>query len=274
MEGMNRNTLVRIGEYAVLGLFLVFIATGVQGDTFTSSEFAFTTPQESGLEVVPASCPSYPHYSSECGPANANPSLSISAGAGCVVGVPFTLAMTATDPDGQQVIYSGVLDGSSSFSRGPAVSGVAQNISWTFSSAGTHTVQVQAIDTGGAVSSVVGATFSCIDEEDDDGAGVGGFNVNSSNGSVNSVNVQSWTLNAVPSIVLRGATSRVFWGTSDVSSCTVIGTNGDRFTGTQGPADGQVTGPINERTYYTLTCNGGLTAGPVVVNVLPQWNEF
>jgi len=49
------------------GLVVIFIVAHVSpGDGFRSEELAFSDPHDSGLGIVPASCPSSPHYFGEC----------------------------------------------------------------------------------------------------------------------------------------------------------------------------------------------------------------
>lgn len=53
----------------MLGLVLVLLVVQVSPrDGFRSEELAFTDAHDSGLDIVPASCPSSPHYSGECNP--------------------------------------------------------------------------------------------------------------------------------------------------------------------------------------------------------------
>jgi|GEM_PF-2156316 hypothetical protein len=76
-----------------------------------------------------------------------------------------------------------------------------------------------------------------------------------------------------PSIVPQGQTTTVSWNVSNVSSCSVAGTNGDSFSGLSG---NHTSGNILQQTTYTLTCAGldGSTVNESqVVNVLPAFEE-
>lgn len=57
--------------FILLAVFLVLLA-GISfsglNRPFVSSEVAFTDASAGGLSIVPASCPSYPHYAGECSP--------------------------------------------------------------------------------------------------------------------------------------------------------------------------------------------------------------
>lgn len=80
-------------------------------------------------------------------------------------------------------------------------------------------------------------------------------------------------LNASPILVQRGNTTIVHWEASNVSSCTVTGTNGDSWGGFSGT---QTTSVINVQTTYTLRCtglDGSALEVTRVVNILPVYQE-
>ena len=60
-----------LGQLWALAFFLVFLfaisMVGETGKPFVSSELRFADSSPSGLSIVPASCPSDPHYAGECG---------------------------------------------------------------------------------------------------------------------------------------------------------------------------------------------------------------
>ena len=81
-------------------------------------------------------------------------------------------------------------------------------------------------------------------------------------------------LQAQPSIVAKGKTTKMYWNFSNVSSCSVTGTNGDSWSGTSG--GGIVTGAVNAKTTYTMDCTA-LNSTHVIettsVNILPTFQE-
>lgn len=80
-------------------------------------------------------------------------------------------------------------------------------------------------------------------------------------------------ISAIPSLVQRGATTIVRWQTVEMTSCTVVGENGDSWTGIAGE---QRSGIINEKTTFTLNCtafNGTQVTEKAEVNILPVWKE-
>ena len=97
---------------------------------------------------------------------------------------------------------------------------------------------------------------------------------------------QDGHLTALPSIVPLGTTASVHWNVSNVSSCTVSGTNGDSWTvaGTAGNnwtstsgSPGLATSEIMAPVTYTLTCTGigGQAVSPenATVTIIPVFEE-
>lgn len=93
-------------------------------------------------------------------------------------------------------------------------------------------------------------------------------------------------INATKTLIQPGETSNVFWSAFGVDSCTVVGTDG--FFDSVPPTppnlvagdtwdDNNDTGPLDEQTVYTLTCE---TAVPntyikeVIININPEFEEF
>jgi hypothetical protein len=85
-----------------------------------------------------------------------------------------------------------------------------------------------------------------------------------------------------PQIVNKGLPVKLFWDLTNVSSCSVSGTNHDSFSGgcssntcSSGTA-GQPTSVINQQTTYTLSCtglDGSSVNESATVNVLPVFRE-
>ena len=75
----STRTLVALLIIAALALIALSLT---QRSVFVSSEYKFTDASASGLSIVPASCPSSPHYAGECDTANPAPlACSISSSA-------------------------------------------------------------------------------------------------------------------------------------------------------------------------------------------------
>jgi len=89
----------------------------------------------------------------------------------------------------------------------------------------------------------------------------------------------SGRLQARPSLLKKGDTTQLYWSVSNVSSCSIDGTNKDHWTLSSSGAAGQTTGPIVAQTIYTLNCISLPGATPpsisdsLIVNVVPIFNE-
>ncbi|MDB5238363.1 MAG: hypothetical protein JWM46_633 [Candidatus Kaiserbacteria bacterium] len=81
---------------------------------------------------------------------------------------------------------------------------------------------------------------------------------------------------AKPQLLSPGATARIYWNISNVSSCTTTGSNGDSWTGASSGSAGKATAAITQQTTFTLRCTG-LDASHInesaTVNVIPVFQE-
>jgi hypothetical protein len=91
-------------------------------------------------------------------------------------------------------------------------------------------------------------------------------------------NAITGNITASPRLVASGKTTTVAWNTSDAETCTVTGTNGDTWTGTN---TSRTSSAITEVVHYTLICDDAdpdtteddFTDRVTVVRV-PAWLEF
>lgn len=210
----------------------------------------------------------------------------------CIVGTAYTISMEASDPDGHQIRYGIDWDANGTVDQyvpasGYVPSGTAQTASRTFSAPGEKNIRVLAQDETGMMSSWAHMKASCseviiqnsaqeiesdIENGDASGAGIGyGLGIGSGSGAPSA----DLSLRAVPSLIRRGATTKVTWSAVNVASCTVTASNGDTWTGLASPIGGRVSRPITGQTTYTLTClvEGAPLTKTAVVNVLPSWAE-
>lgn len=86
-------------------------------------------------------------------------------------------------------------------------------------------------------------------------------------------------LQATPILVASGNSARLYWQVVNASSCTVAGTNGYSIDALASGSQGQDSGPIRQRTVFTLSCNAHTGAIPATVaetatvNIVPSFQE-
>ncbi|HEY4486955.1 MAG TPA: hypothetical protein VJB70_04455 [Candidatus Paceibacterota bacterium] len=122
-------------------------------------------------------------------------------------------------------------------------------------------------------------TAQCTDGIDNDGDGETDYPndsgcESSSDGQEQSVSGDS-AIQALPTLVFSGEASIISWSASNVTSCTVIGTNGDSWAGAGGT---QTTSLIVETTAYVLSCTDledePLPTESVTIQLKPEFEEF
>ncbi len=86
-------------------------------------------------------------------------------------------------------------------------------------------------------------------------------------------------LQARPTLIRTTTVSRLYWNVTNVSSCSVTGTNGDTWSGSASGTAGATTSPLETRTIYKLQCTSLPGSGAanvnesVTINIAPQFNE-
>ncbi len=214
-----------------------------------------------------------------------NPTITAGGAGACVVGEPYTIRMTATDPEGDQIRYGVDWDANGSVdvyvpSTGYVASGVEQTASRVFSASGSYTVRVLAQDVHGFTSGYASFSFVCGDgvaDTDTGDVGIGIFDSGTGTGDgTTGAGTPDLQIRAIPSIVSRGATTQVNWSAQNVDSCTVVAPNGDSWAGVSSPVGGETSSPIEERMVYTLTCESasGTRTRTATVDILPSWREL
>ncbi len=82
-----------------------------------------------------------------------------------------------------------------------------------------------------------------------------------------------------PTLVRGGDTVQGYWNVKNVSSCSVIGNNGDSWNGASSDASGETSRGVQRRTTFTLHCTAILGATPPsvtesqIVNITPLFQE-
>lgn len=258
---------------------------------------AYPDPVTPFIVNVPAQSISCPITVTEVPDGNNPPSLdSLDVAGACTVGVSHTVSMTSTDNDvGAQVQYlidwgnpdvngvwaqSGVWDISSSTNPGSYASQPGR----IYSTAGTKTVTVKAVDNHGASSEERTVSFLCAAAPNaevspcDGNASCGGSD-NGGRGSVSSTPKADLSIRAVPSLVKSGRTTKINWSATNVQpdSCTVTSPNGDAWTSTASSVGGELSRPITGETIYTLSCtdlDSTTQTKTAKVRTLPSFREL
>lgn len=207
--------------------------------------------------------------------------------ASCVVGAPFTIRMSATDPNGDRIRYGVDWDNNGTVDQfvppsGYVASGTAQTAARTYTTAGAKTIRIFAQDEGGLSSAWATFSFTCAvaplpDPIPDDEEEVIIRPPIGDGDPFERGDDLDLTLRAIPSLLPPGERTRVHWSSTNADSCTVVAPNGDSWNDLQSPVGGEPSSPILEETIYTLRCLdsfGDEHIRTARVNVLPLWSEF
>jgi hypothetical protein len=149
-----RNAIV-IVMCLLLGIAAIFLSSE-RRSALASSETRFVEQSESGLYIVPASCPSDPHYSGECTPTGGGCTISASPSS-IQSGQASLLTWNVADQQGVAGVFSSPANISISSVGSVGQSGtvtVHPSQSTTYTLSGTYTL-------GGAGNSIQTGSFSC-----------------------------------------------------------------------------------------------------------------
>lgn len=238
------------GKLALLAVLIIALAliSGMQSGRlgFESSELAFTDASSSGLQIVPASCPSSPHYAGEC--------TSIIIVNTCPTGQHKNVSQTCVCDSTNLAPVNGTCAPLSTLCPAPTyycgTGANANNLYYrTYSSAPACSPQSSLY--ANCFYGCDAATATC---RESDGT-------------------PAVSITVTPSLVRSGNTTVVNWVATRVRTCTVTATNADTWTGHNGT---QTSRAITSMTTYTLTCtrdNGTQLTDTATVNIIPVFNE-
>lgn len=292
--------------------FIVVAAVGVTAfstmaadkEGFASVELKFTDASPNGILIVPASCPSSPHYAGEC---SVNPGIPAPPpDNGCVLGIsPSTIVSggSATLSWNSTYYLLGVplpMTGTISPSIGPVAGSGSTSISptqtttftGTFTPTGAQLGQIRQswltpVSCSATVTVLASAPGAqrCSAQYYCSGANLMYQNANCSDtfiarcdfGCSSSACLgtpeSAANISAVPQLVRYDDSTVVSWNASNVTLCTVTGSNGDSWSGKTGS---ETSGQIKGQTIYTLTCTrttGGDIVKTATVNLIPVFQE-
>lgn len=252
-----------VRKYVVLAaglaiLAVLAIALDSQKQAFVSSEVRFAdASQRSGLAIVPASCPSSPHYSGQCSGGTCGNGI-------CDAGETFLTCPDDCTPDGGDA-GDGEGDGDGScptlyFCYGDDL--YLQN--YDDNQCGYDFVQT--------------CPFGCLN-----GACEGPPSIEFAPFTATTPWSTSFDatghLEARPILIRQGETAQLYWQAENVQSCTVTGSNGDSWDESFSGETGITSSVIIEQTIFTLNCSSIEGAEPpsvqesVIINVLPEFQE-
>jgi len=248
-------------------------AVGSTATPFRSAEVAFTDSSAHGLAIVPASCPSYPHYSGDCsilpsgcGPGTLNDQCTSTPPSGCT-GSSCTGAPT-TCPDGSPIPANGI-----------CTTGLIGRCVATVSC--TNSTTAHYVNSSCYASDIACPTnWSC-----SAGACVpppaAQFNAFTATGADGTSFAASGALSARPVLLAPGSTTRLYWNVANAQSCSITSSTGtDNWTSASSGGSGVVSSPITQQTVYTLTCNSiagaypPTVSGSVTINLIPTFQEI
>lgn len=255
-----------IGAIALLAIAVLPLAS----KGFVSTEVRFADLSHKGLSIVPASCPSSPHFVGDCTQGSCPPGTVFDYSTGTCV----SSCTTPVCPGGggecplgyvytpYGCVYSGCPSGYVLFGLTCVVSSCP--LGYTFQGGScvfTGCPANYVLQSGTCVyvaPPVCTAAYSCV-----------GSNLYFTDASCNSSLVQSCSYGCTsgqcnptpsptivtwkvhPTLVRKNDTVLVTWEVQNVTSCTVTGDNGDSWSGTSGS---QTSSPITSQTKYTLSC--------------------
>jgi hypothetical protein len=308
----HRLHLVAFLTISALVLYAVF-APGTTEKRFVSSEVRFADRSLGGAMIVPASCPSHPHYAGECGAGGGGGSTIDENtpppepdGNACVIAFsPATIVSGQSaflgwsshfDIFGIEFEMTGTIDpGVDGTLAGSGVTTVSPSQTTTYTGVFTPVGSVEGIPQSWLTPVVCSGTLNVLSSQPGTGnCSVVNFcdgnNLYQQKANCSNVLLQQCPygcsagacilpappdafIRAAPALVRTGETTNITWGSSNSSSCSVSGTNGDSWSGKNGS---ETTSEITTQTTYTLICTGldsSEVTDTAIVNVIPIFEE-
>jgi hypothetical protein len=272
------RTLVLVGALVLVAVGLTGALESQTNEAFLSSEVKFADVSISGLSIIPASCPSAPpHFSGDTGlpscggtPGGGTPSYGTPGGGNpnCPLGYVRV---------GNQCVFVAcptgyvLQNGQCVFVACPA-GFVLQNGQCV-----GQCVVARVCGSGSTFNMVVNSCTGAII----DNCPARGMGWTCSGGSCIPPAAPGVDLVVAPLLVRQGSPVNVSWTSSNVISCTVVGSNSDgtgsNSTGVWNTTTGnKPSSNIQAQTVYTLTClglDGSNATDAATVNVVPSWCE-
>lgn len=269
-----------------LGLVLAIAMGDMARTPIASSETQFAEFSPGGLALVPASCPSSPHYSGECTvPPQPSSGCTITASkssitAGEEVAIAWSSVSSYSDPYTRtisptigSVVWSGVRSIRPTQTTTYTFTGTHANAASNFSCSVTVNVAASCAPTYFCSGSNLMYRNNQCAESLNQACAYG-----CSGGGCLPPPAGTGTITVSPALVRSGETTQVSWSTTNVvaNSCTVVEDNPEITNSWTGATGTRTSGTIRMQTHYTLTCtglDGGTVTDSATVNVIPVFEE-
>lgn len=259
---------VSLGEYTILAtvavIGLVVYGSSIERAPLASAETQFVERSVQGLQIVPASCPSSPHYTGECSgvPGEGGSGGSGTGGSGSV---PLILP---PNPEGSCPVGYTLNNGWCVFYGCPAGYHVAGGQCVAEEESGQCIARYYCVG-----NDVYRRNAQCVEFGPIEHCAFG-----CSGGGCLPPPPGSGNITATPTLIRSGERSVIAWTTNDMAedSCTVTENNPD-ITDVEDGLNGSFTSSqIRQQTTYTLMCttvDGDAFVDSVKVNILPVFQE-
>ncbi len=268
--------------------FAMWASEGRQG--FASSELRFFETSSQGLQIVPASCPSYPHSGGD-GNCSVNSYCSISASPSTVSsGGATTITWSSSYPGAQ---YVSLNDGAGQRAvSGNVVKYPTQTsfyVADVYTSGNTYVGSCSALVTVSDGPTSCSAQYYCVGSSlyfrtsacdtsyiQACAYGCAGGACLPDPGTIGDGDapINIWVS---PSLIRQGNTSVVSWTSNDMRSCTVSENNPTIANSWSGTSGSQVSSALSQQTTYTLSCvglNNQTYTDAATVNIIPIFQEI
>ncbi|MCR4325683.1 MAG: hypothetical protein NUV59_02655 [Patescibacteria group bacterium] len=169
--------------------------------------------------------------------------------------------MYAADANNDPIRYAIDWDNNGAFDQyapasGYVPSGTPMSVSHSYSSSGVKAVNARTEDATGRVSGFSPITSTCTYTPPPPPP------------------PPTLSIEARPPLLPQGDTTIITWSSTNTDICTVLGDNGNSWSGVSGS---ETSSPIVASTLFTLSCtaeDGSSPSSSVRVDVIPQWQEI
>ena len=242
----------------IVALFAVTAGGVTLRKPFASTEMRFAEASKTGMKIIPASCPSDPHYNGECSYAQSG------------YGPGYTQGSYTPPPPGDNCSPQYFCTGSDLYHRDAmCVDSMVQTCAWGCSAGQCNAQCTLKYYCSGDDLYYGDVTYSYCQNNKVQTCGYG-----CSGSACLPPPAPTATITARPTLVHMNDTTQVIWSSTHTTDCSVTSGGGDSWphmkTGTK------TSKPITRQTTFTLQCtgeDGSTITKNVFVNIIPDWQE-